>query len=89
MLCRDFNCTPSEAARELRHNPYIWDVIDADQYRQAYHAVDRWESMTPEQRKGQAEPEGHWVERVNRNNQRQLRIEIEERKAALERKGRA
>ena len=87
-LCRRFNCTPTAAIEELRHNPYIFDVLSTEMYREAYVAVERWESMTPDQQKDQTPPSGSWVKRVNANRLRALREEMAARKAEMEQAGR-
>ena len=87
-LARAFNCTPSEAIAELKHNPWIWDVIAAESYRLAFIETEAWNNMDAEQRKGQTAPSGPWVRRVAANRTLLLREQFEDRDEALRDEGR-
>ena len=57
-LVERFGCTPMQAIRELEDNPYIAEIVATAAYHDAYRALERWESATPEQRRGMEPPGG-------------------------------
>ena len=87
-LIREFGCTPSEAVHELRENPHLRRQLQYADYRGAYLAVDRWLSMTQEQRAQATEPSGRYVALVHRHRRLILESDFTERDAALATEGR-
>lgn len=67
-LCREYNCTPSQAISELRHNPWIWDVMVAGCYEAAYREIERWDALPTKQKTGNPGPEGYWVDMVHKTS---------------------
>ena len=80
-----FNCTPSEAIRELRENPWIYRLLAARAMQEAHSAVVRWENTSPKAKEDTEPPSGPWVERVARYMTEDVRGEVEARKRAAER----
>lgn len=63
-------------------------MIEAEQYRQAYLAVEEWEEMPTKQRKGRTEPSGPWVRRVYANRNATLEAMFDENTDVLKAAGR-
>ena len=74
--------------RELRDNPHIYRILAVRAFEGAYHAVDEWDSLDQDQRKGRTEPEGEWVDRVVRIRRENLEAEFAARTDALKAEGR-
>lgn len=70
--------------KELKHNAWIWDVIAAEQYRDAFYAVREYEKLPANARNDTSPPSGIWVERVNKNRARLVRAKMAEKKRLLE-----
>ena len=87
-LIREFGCTPSEAAHELVNNPHLRRQLHYAEYRTAYLDVERWLSMTQEQRARATEPRGRLVALVHRHRRLILESDFIERDAALATEGR-
>ena len=88
MVVRRFNCTPTEAVRELNHNPWIYDLIGVSLYEDAYAEVERWYAMSEAERAKASPPSGRWARMAERNRARILREKFEESDEAKRRAGR-
>ena len=88
-LVRTMNCTPSEAVAELRHNPHIRHVVEAHSYDEAFRAVEQWDGLSSEQRKGGTAPSGRHVKHVRGMMAEELENKFRARGAALRKAGRA
>ena len=88
LLIQNFNCTPSEAINELKDNPYIWDIISAFKYQQAFSQVEEWYKLDSKGREGKEPPEGYWAELAERHRADILREGFEERETELVKQGR-
>ena len=84
-----FNCTPTEAISELRHNPWIYDLLAVDLYEEAYYAVKKWDAMDPKSRERVPAPSGLWVDRVRANAAKIIKEQFDARDAARTRAGMA
>ena len=89
MVVREFNCTPSEAKHELRHNPHMGELIATHLYQRAHAQVDAWSKLDHDQRKDRTPPEGPWVDRVHVRRKATLESMFEERDTQLTADGRA
>ena len=81
----EFGCTPSEAIRELRDNPYIWRLLAARAMERAHAAIARWEAASDTARETMEPPSGPWVRRVAGFLAEDVREEIAERKRTADR----
>ena len=82
LLCDRFNCTPMQAIRELRYNPFIVEIMRADQYRTALDDVNGWDDMDEKQKRGKEPPGGYFAELAAETKFRLLFGDLAEREEA-------
>ena len=87
-IVQNLNCTPLQAKKELLENRGIFELLELVSYERAYEIVERWDSMTPKDKKGRKEPKGKLISLVRKNKRRILESQFDEKAGQLRVEGR-